>query len=63
MEKIIIGMVLIGIGGLFFTNNKNIAKGAAVFYQKFYSERNLKVMFKILGAFLVVGGFLLIFLK
>lgn len=63
MEKIIIGIILIGIGSLFFTNNKNIAKGTAVFYQKLYTEKNLTVMFKLGGAVLIGGGFLLMFTK
>jgi len=63
MGKIIVGLILMGIGSIFFINNKDIAKGAAFFYQKLYTEKNLKVMFKILGAFLVIGGFILMFTK
>ena len=62
-EKLLIGIIFIGIGVLFFFNNKNIAKGAATFYQKLYTENNLKIMFKALGVILVFGGLLLIFFK
>ncbi len=63
MEKIFIGLIMMGIGVLFISNNKNISKGAAVFYQKLYTEKNLKVMFKIAGAILIGGGLLMMFAK
>jgi len=62
-QKLLVGIIFIGIGILFFFNNKNIAKGAATFYQKLYTENNLKIMFKGLGIFLILGGLALIFLK
>ena len=62
-EKLLIGIIFIGIGLLFFFNNKNIAKGAATFYQKLYTEDNLKIMFKAAGVILILGGLLLIFFK
>ncbi|MFC1594967.1 hypothetical protein ACFL3E_00885 [Patescibacteria group bacterium] len=62
-EKILIGIIFIGAGLLFFFNNENIAKGAAKFYQKLYTERNLTYMFKGLGALLVLGGLLFLFVK
>lgn len=62
-QKLIVGIIFIGIGLLFFFNNKNIAKGAATFYQKLYTENNLKIMFRALGTLLVLGGLVLIFLK
>jgi len=61
--KIIIGMVLMCLGILFFFNNKNISKGAFKFYQKMYTQENLKIMFKICGALLVFLGIILIFTK
>ena len=63
MEKLIIGIVFIGVGLLFFFNNKNISKGAFEFYQKLYTEDNLKIMFRACGVVLVLGGFVLIFVK
>ena len=63
MEKSIVGIVFIGLGLLFFFNNKNIGEGAAKFYQKLYTERNLKIMFRACGVILVFGGLILIFLK
>ena len=62
-EKIIIGIIFMGLGCLFFFNNKNIAKGAFKFYQKLYTEKNLKVMFRVCGVILVLGGIILIFTK
>jgi hypothetical protein len=63
LEKIIIGIVFICFGLLFFFNNKNIGEGAFKFYQKLYTERNLKIMFKCLGVILVLGGIILIFVN
>jgi len=63
MGKLIIGIVFVGLGLLFFFNNKNIAVGAAKIYQRFYSEQNLKIIFMVLGVILVLGGLVLIFLE
>ncbi len=63
MQKILAGIVLLGAGLLFFFNNENIGKGAYKFYQKIYTEKNLKVMFKVLGVILIVAGIFLIFFK
>ena len=63
MEKLIIGIVFIGLGLLFFFNNKKIGEGAAIFFQKLYTERNLKIMFRACGVVLVFWGLILIFLK
>jgi hypothetical protein len=63
MEKIIPSIILIVIGILFFINNKNIGEGAAKFYQWFYTEERLKIMFKIAGMVLIVGGVLILVLK
>ena len=62
-QELLIGIIFIGIGILFFFNNKNIAKGAATFYQKLYTENNLKIMFKGAGALLILGGLALLFLN
>ena len=62
-QKLLVGIIFIGIGLLFFFNNKNIAKGAATFYQKLYTENNLKIMFKALGALLILGGTILMIVK
>ena len=62
-EKTIIGIIFMGLGTLFFFNNKDIAKGATKFYQKLYTEKNLKVMFRAFGVILVLGGIILIFVK
>lgn len=60
-EKLIVGIVLVVIGILFFLNNKNMGKGSYKFYKKLYTEENLGIMFKILGIILIVGGILLAF--
>ncbi len=63
LETLIPGIILIGIGFLFFLNNKNMAKGAYSFYQKIYTEHNLTFMFRISGVILLVGGLILMFVK
>ena len=64
MEKeLIAGIILLGIGVLFFFNNKNISKEAFKFYQWFYTKKNLKIMFMAAGIILFIGGLVLIFLK
>jgi hypothetical protein len=62
-QKLLVGIIFIGIGLLFFFNNKNIAKGAAIFYQKLYTENNLRIIFKVLGAFLILGGIVLMIVR
>lgn len=63
MEKVIIGILLTCTGVLFFFNNENIGKGAAKFYKKLYTEKNLKIMFKAAGIVLFFGGLIIIFIK
>ena len=58
--KLIPGIILIVIGILFFFNNKNMGKGMAKFYRKLYTEKNLKVMLRIAGIILIVGGIILV---
>ena len=62
-NKIIGATILVVIGLLFFFNHKNIAKGAAQFYQKLYTEKNLRVMFRIVGIVLIVGALIILFAK
>ena len=59
-QELIAAIIFIGIGLLFFFNNKSIARGAAVFYQKLYTEKNLTIMFRTVGVVLVLGGIILI---
>jgi len=63
MKELIIGIVFISLGLLFFFNNKNISKGAYQFYQTIYTEDNLKIMFRACGTILIFGGLIFIFLK
>jgi len=63
IEKLILGIVFVGIGLLFVFNNKQIAKGAFKFYKKLYTENNLKIMFRACGIILFLFGLFLIFLK
>ena len=60
-ENIIASIILISIGIMFFFNNKNIAKGATQFYKKFYTEKNLRVMFKVCSIILILGGIIVLF--
>lgn len=61
-SKVIVSIVLMILGIIFFTNNKSIAKGASKFYQWFYTEERLKIMFRLVGIILVVGGIVLLVL-
>jgi len=65
MEKsrIIVSIILMIIGLFFFFNNKNIGKGAYMFYKWFYTKNNLTIMFKFLGVFLVIAGIILLYTK
>ena len=64
MEKeLIAGIVLIGIGILFFFNNKNMGEGLSKFYRKLYTKKNSTIMFKAAGVILILGGLILIFVK
>ena len=56
MSEVIVGIVLAALGLLFFFNNKNIGKGSYIFYKKFYTEKNLIIIFKFLGLFLFIMG-------
>jgi len=52
MEKeLIVAILFTVIGLVFIFNSKNIAKGAAKFYQKFYTEQNLGIMSGLWGLF------------
>ena len=61
--EITVGIILFLMGIFFFFNSKNMSKGASAFYRKLYTEKNLKIIFKIMGVILVVGSFLLIFVN
>lgn len=60
-SQLVIGIVLSLIGLLFFFKNKNIGKGACKIYRKFYTEKNLIIMFRIVGIFLFIMGLFLVF--
>ena len=61
--ELIAGIILMVVGMLFFFNNKNIGKGASKLYQKFYTQKNLTIIFRIIGIILVFAGLVLIFVK
>ncbi len=56
MSKLIVGIVLAAIGLLFFFYNKNIGKGTYFFYKELYTEKNLIIIFKIMGIVLFIMG-------
>ena len=60
-KEIIASIILILAGLVFFFNNKNIGKGASKFYQWFYTEKRLIIMFRICGVILIIGGLVLMF--
>lgn len=59
--NLIAGIVLIAIGLFFITFFRSVAKGAAAFYKKIYTEKNLKIMFMVMGCILIVAGLVLLF--
>ena len=59
-EKTIVGIMLVGIGIIFYMNHKNMAKGTFEFYRKFYTKKNLIVMFRIGGGILIFGGLFIV---
>ena len=61
MEKTIIGLILSGLGLIFFFNSKNIGAGAYKFYRWFYTEARLIIMFKACGILLIIGGLIIAF--
>jgi len=58
--KLIASIILVVVGLLFFFNNKNIGKGASKFYKAFYTEKNLKVLFRIVGVILIIAAVIVI---
>jgi len=62
-EKLIVGIILLVVGILFFFNNKNMGKGTYKFYRALYTEKNLKIMFRAAGILLIIGGILLLVLN
>jgi len=58
-KELVAGVVLILAGILFFFNSKNMGEGTYKFYRWFYTKQRLKVMFKIAGVVLFVGGIVL----
>jgi len=63
ISKMIVSIFLIIVGIIFFFNNQNMGKGTAKFYQWLYTEKNLVVIFRIVGIILIAGGILLLVLK
>jgi len=62
-ERIIVSIIFFILGFVFFFKNKKIGKSAAKFYKWLYTEKNLKVIFRIVGIILIVGGILILVLK
>lgn len=60
--RLIVGIILMVLGVFFFLNNKNVSEGAFKFYQILYTKKNLRIMFKLLGIFLILGGLALAFI-
>ena len=60
-QKTGIAIIFIGAGLFFLFNSNNVAKGAAWLYKKIYTEKNLRVIFKIIGGLLILGGIIMLF--
>lgn len=63
IEKMIVGIIIIGIGLVFFFNNKKMGVGCAEFYRKLYTKKSMPFMFKAAGILLIIGGIILIILS
>jgi len=61
-QKIFVGIILLGLGALFFFNNKRIGEGAFKFYRKLYTKKNLAFMFRGIGVLLILIAVLLMFI-
>ena len=62
-ETYLVGLIFVVAGIVFIYNHKNMAKRAFRFYQKLYTEKNLSVMFRVVGVLLALGGIFLMFFK
>lgn len=61
IAKYLIGTIAILAGLLLISFNRNISKGATKFYRRFYTAKNLRVMFIFIGIFLIfIGIFILV---
>ena len=60
-STLIAGIILVCLGLLLIFQNKPISSGAAAFYKKFYTKKNLAIMFKAVGVLLIIVGLALIF--
>lgn len=63
LARVVICIILILIGILLFFNNKKIGKNAYKFYKWLYTEKNLVVMFRVLGIILFIMGIIVLFIK
>lgn len=61
--KIIVSIIFFALGLLFFFHTKGMRKGVAKFYQWLYTEKNLKIIFRIVGIILIVGSVLMLVLE
>ncbi len=55
-SKIIAGIFLAALGAFFFGNYKANARNLSKALQKYYTEKNLKIAFRVLGVILFVSG-------
>ncbi len=62
-QRLVVGIILLALGVIFFFNNKKIGEGAFGFYQKLYTKENLVVMFRAVGIVFIIGALLLMFIK
>ena len=60
--KLVVGIILLIVGVVFLFNSKKIGEGAFGFYRMIYTRKNLRIMFRVAGVILAVGGLVLIVL-
>jgi len=64
--EVIKGIVITGLGLLFSLGNKNLSKRTREFQQKFNTEHNLRIMYKLSGTALtalIIMGLIWIFIS
>jgi len=61
--KLVIGIVFIILGLLLSFRNKSVSKGASKLYQAIYTEKNLRIILRVVGIILVLVGLVLIFIS
>jgi hypothetical protein len=60
-NTVYVGVIMIGLALVFWYNYQAMARGASKFYTKLYTEKNMRVMFRVVAIILGLTGFHLVF--